>query len=132
MTATLNNFHSDVLLGGVQSADLGYSFEEASVTVGAGQTLRSGAVLEPSGANWIWVVAANVANAEAVLLDISADQDTALAAGNHNLVIVRRGATINDNRLSFADTVNATQRATAISALNDEGIKVTDKVIGNQ
>lgn len=130
MTATLNNFHSDVLLGGVQSADLGYSFEEVSVTIADG--MRSGAVLEPSGANWIWVVAANVANASAVLLDIRADQETQLTAGNHTLVVVRRGATINDNRLSFSGAVNATQRAAAISALNDEGIKVSDKVIGNQ
>lgn len=130
MTATLNNFHSDVLLGGVQSADLGYSFEEVSVTMQTG--MRSGAVLEPSGANWIWVVPANTANAAAVLLDIRADQETELTAGNQTLVVVRRGATINDNRLSFTTTVNATQRAAAISALNDEGIKVSDKVIGNQ
>ncbi len=130
MTATLNNFQSDVLLGGVQSADLGYSFEEVSVTIADG--MRSGAVLEPSGSNWIWVVPANTANAAAVLLDTRADQETQLAAGNHTLVVARRGATINSNRLSFTAAVNATQLAAAVSALGDEGIKVSNKVIGNQ
>lgn len=128
--ATIDTFQSDVLLGKVQSGDLGYSVEEVVVTIADGMTM--GAALELSAGKYIWVVAANVANTVAVLVDPLAEGYVeALTAGDHTLVIAKRGVTINKNKLTLADSVVAADITAAAVAFEAAGAnKVTDKVFG--
>jgi hypothetical protein len=133
--ATLEKFYSDVVLGGVQSSDLGWSFEEATVTVTAAST--AGMLLEVSGTKLINVVdgaSTTEADAVAVLVDVRVDQGDGLAAGDHVLVVAKRGVTVNKNYVKMADGTTGAAKAasaTAIAAFEAAGAnKVTDKVFG--
>lgn len=136
--ATLDKFYSDVVLGTVQSSDLGYCFEEATVTVTAAST--AGMLLEDDGAgkliNVVDGVSTTEADAVAVLVDVRVDQETPLAPGEHVLVVARRGVTVNKNFIQMADGTSAAAKAAsaaAIAAFEAAGNnKVTDKVFGNQ
>ncbi|AUR87518.1 hypothetical protein NVP1101O_107 [Vibrio phage 1.101.O._10N.261.45.C6] len=130
MTATLTTFQSDVLLGTVQSGDLGYNFEEAVVTIKAG--MKMGAALESTSVagKYTWVATATVADCDAVLIDPLAQGYVAtLPAGDHTLVVAKRGSTI--NQAFFA--VESGTTADAIKAFEKAGAnKVTDKVFGQK
>lgn len=128
--ATIDTFKSDVVLGKVQSGDLGYGVEEVTVTFQ--DTMKMGAALELVAGKYIWVVAANVANTVAVLVDPLAEgYETALVAGDHTLVVAKRGHTINKNKITLADSVVAADITAASVAFEAAGAnKVTDKVFG--
>lgn len=129
--ATIDTFQSDVLLGNVQSSDLGYSFEEVTVTIEAGMVM--GAALESTSVagKYTWVVPAQVANCDAVLVDpLAQGYDGALAAGDHILVVAKRGTTIADNKFVINGGTEP-NRQSAIDAFEAAGgNKVTDKVFG--
>lgn len=116
---------SDVLLYGLEE-DKGYPFDEATVTMQTG--MKSGSVLELSGGKYIWVVAANVANAVAVLVDERADQETELTAGDHTLKVVTRAAAVGREYLTYADAVTQGNKDTAEAALLAVGIKAQAQV----
>lgn len=128
--AILDTFKSDVLLGRVGSSDLGYTVEEVTVTIQAG--MKMGAALELVGGKYIWVIGANAANTTAILVDQDAEgyvED--LPAGDHVLVVAKRGCTINKNKITYADgTVPATIDAIAAAFEAAGANKVTDKVSG--
>ena len=128
--ATLDTFQSDVLLGQVGSSDLGYTVEEATVTIQAG--MKMGAALELVGGKYIWVVAANVANTAAILVDPDAEGYVEeLSAGDHTLVVAKRGTTIALNKVTLADSTDAATIRSAADAFEAAGSnKVTDKVFG--
>ena len=128
--AILDTFQSDVLLGSVQSSDLGFAFDEVIVTMTA--DMKMGAALELVGNKYIHVVAANVANCTAVLVDPDAEgYDGALPAGDHHLVVAKRGCTIAFNKLTLADSTTAADLKAAAAAFEVAGgNKVTDKVFG--
>jgi hypothetical protein len=128
--ATLDTFKSDVLLGSVQSSDLGFAFEEATVTMAAG--MKMGAALELVAGKYIHVVAANVANCTAILIDVDAEgYDGDLPAGDHTLVVAKRGTTINLNKVTLADSTDAATIRLAADAFEAAGSnKVTDKYFG--
>lgn len=128
--ATIDTFKSDVLLGKVQSGDLGYNTEEVTVTIEDG--MKMGAALELVAGKYIWVVAANVANTVAVLVDPLAEgYEDDLEAGDHTLIVAKRGVTINKNKLTLADSVVAADITAAAVAFEAAGAnKVTDKVFG--
>jgi len=120
-----SQYLSNVYIYG-NSFDKGYPIDVATVTIEAG--MKSGSVLELSGGKYIWVVAANAANAVAVLADESADQETELTAGDHELKIVARGAGVGRDYLNYKDTLDANQKATAEAALLAVGIKTEAQV----
>ena len=129
MSNTLTTFQSDVLLGTVQSGDLGYSFTEATVTIKAG--MKMGAALESTSVagKFTWVVTDTAANCDAVLIDPRAEgYAETLPAGDHTLVIAQRGVTINKAFFALDGGLDATA---AITAFEKAGAnKVTDKVSG--
>ncbi|AUR84685.1 hypothetical protein NVP1063O_018 [Vibrio phage 1.063.O._10N.261.45.C7] len=128
--ATLDTFQSDVLLGQVGSSDLGYTVEEVTVTIQAG--MKMGAALELVGGKYIWVVAANVANTAAILVDPDAEGYVEeLTAGDHTLVVAKRGTTIALNKVTLANSTDAATIRSAAAAFEAAGSnKVTDKVFG--
>ncbi len=130
MTATLTTFQSDVLLGTVQSGDLGYPFEEATVTIAAG--MKMGAALESTSVagKYTWVVEATSGDCDAVLIDPRAEGYVAnLPAGDHTLVVAKRGCTINEAEFTVVGA--AAVKTAAITAFEKAGgNKVTDKVFG--
>lgn len=129
--ATLDTFQSDVLLGSVQSSDLGFSMEEVTVTMATG--MKMGAALELVGGKYIHVVAANVANTVAILVDVDSEpvDGVELAAGDHTLVIAKRGTTINLNKVTLADSTTPSVIRAAADAFEAAGAnKVTDKLLG--
>ena len=133
--ATLNTFQSDVILGSVQSSDLGYTVDEVTVTIQDG--MKMGAALELSGGKYIWVAAANVANTTAILIDPEAEgydqENGVLPAGDYTLVVAKRGTTINLNKVTLSDSTDAATIRAAADAFEVSGSnKVTDKVFGNQ
>lgn len=99
----------------------GYSQDEATVTIQAG--MKSGSVLELVGGKYVWVVAANVANAVAVLADERADVDGGLAAGDAKLKVITRVAIVGSEYLNFADAVTSGNIDAAKAALLAVGIK---------
>lgn len=129
--AILNTFQSDVLLGSVQSSDLGFAFEEVTVTIEDGMLM--GAALESTSVagKYTWVVPATVANCDAVLIDPDAEgYDTPLVAGDYTLVVAKRGCTVAEGKFAI-DGGNAANKASAIAAFEAAGMnKVTDKVLG--
>ncbi len=129
MTAILTTFQSDVLLGTVQSGDLGYSFEEAVVTIKDG--MKMGAALESTSVagKFTWVATATADDCNAVLIDPRAEGYVeTLPAGDHTLVVAKRGATINK---AFFALDGGSDAAAAIAAFEKAGAnKVTDKVSG--
>lgn len=122
---SFTKYQSDVLLYATNE-DKGYQFDEATVTMQAG--MRSGAVLELSGGKWIWVVALNVANAAGVLVDVRADGETELTAGDHTLMVVARGAGVAREQLTYANAVTQGNKDTAEAALLAKGIKAETQV----
>lgn len=129
--ATLNKFQSDVVLGGVQSSDLGYSVEEVTVTIAAGMNM--GSVLESTSVagKYTWVDTANIANANAILIDPRAEgYEETLPDGDHTLVVAKRGTTANKTLLNFSGTVTAPNQEIAFAAFEVAGAnKVTDKFV---
>lgn len=123
----LNQFYSDVLLGKVASADAGYSIEEVTVTYSDG--MLPGAALELSAGKYIWVVALNVANTSAILVDARPVTETLTDATDYVLTVAKRGCTINKNYVTLADSVVAADITAASVAFEAAGAnKVTDKV----
>lgn len=129
MTAILTTFQSDVLLGTVQSGDLGYSFDEVVVTIKDG--MKMGAALESTSVagKYTWVVTATAGDCDAVLIDPRAEgYAETLPAGDHTLVVAKRGATVNKAFFALDGGSDATA---AIAAFEKAGAnKVTDKVFG--
>lgn len=127
--ATLDTFKSDVLLGNVQSSDLGYSFVEATVTIAAGMVM--GAALESTSVpgKYTWVAPATIADCDGVLVDPDAQgYVTPLAPGDHTLVVAVRGCTIADDKFVINGGTEG-NRLTAVAAFEAAGAnKVTDKV----
>lgn len=122
---TRNQYLSNVYLYG-SNEDKGYPVDTVTVTVQAG--MKSGSVLELVGGKYVWVVAANAANAVAVLADERADVQGGLTAGDHTLKVVARAAGVGREYLNYADTLNAGQKATAEAALLVKGIKTEAQV----
>ena len=128
--AELKQFYSDLVLGKVASGDLGYSVNEASVTWATG--MNAGALLEGSvAAGFTWAPKANAANVTGVLVDVRAIEgyETFTDATAYDFVVAVRGMTLNQNYLKYSD---GDIDAAGIAVLEGLGIKVTDKVVGNQ
>lgn len=128
--ASIDKFQSDVVLGSVQSGDLGYGVAEVVVTMAAG--MEMGSALELVGGKYIHVVAANVANTVGILIDTRAQgYDEVLADGDHTLVVAFRGHTIAEQEINLADSVVLADIQAAAAAFEAAGAnKVTDKVLG--
>lgn len=120
-----SQYTSNVYLYG-NSFDKRYPIDVATVTMEAG--MKSGSVLELVAGKYVWVVAANAANAVAVLLDETADQETELTAGDHTLKVIARDAGVGRDYLNYKDALNANQKATAEAALLAVGIKTEAQV----
>lgn len=120
-----SQYISNVFLYGAEE-DKGYPFDEVTVTIQAG--MKSGAVLELVAGKYVWVVAANVANAVAVLADERAEVEDGLSAGDHTLKVVARTAGVGREYLTYADTVTQGNKDTAEAALLAKGIKVQAQV----
>lgn len=124
--AELTQKVSDVLLGQVGASDAGYSFEEVTVTYSTGMEI--GAALELDTGKYIWVVALNVANTSAVLIDVraTAGYETLVNGTDYTFVVARRGVTVNKNMLTLADSVVAADITAAAVAFEAAGAnKVT-------
>ncbi len=132
--ATIEKFMSDVVLGSVMSSDLGFSFEEVTVTWSDG--MEAGAFLELSGDTYIWVETANVANTVAVLADVQAlpshpDYDDLADGTTYTMNIAKRGVTVNYNELTLSDSTDTSVIDTAVPYFEAAGMnKVTDKFVG--
>lgn len=129
--AELKKFYSDVVLGEVASGDLGYGVYEGTVTWAA--TMSTGALLKGSdAAGYTWAAAADIADVTAVLVDVRAlgYDETLVAATDYDMVVAKRGMTLNLNYLEFSDATGST--AAVVGQLATLGIKATDKVVGNQ
>lgn len=122
---SFTKYQSDVLLY-ANSEDKGYQFNEATVTMQAG--MRSGSVLGLVAGKYVWTAIATVANAVAVLVDVRADGETELTAGDHTLHVVARSAGVAREQLSYADAVSAGNKLTAEAALLAVGIKAETQV----
>lgn len=116
---------SNVLVNAVGD-DTNYTIDEVTVTIASG--MASGAVLELSGGKYIWTVAANVANAVAVLCDERAEVDGGLTAGDHTLKVIARSATVGREYLTYSGAVTSGNKTTAEAALLAVGIKAVDQV----
>ena len=107
----------------------GYVRQNVTVTIPT-DGLSVGAVLENTtdAARYILVDAANVANASAVLLDVTVYDS--LPAGDYSLAVLVRGPSIvADDSLTFAADVDTpTERAAAIEALASRGILTKEQV----
>ena len=129
--ATLDTYKSDVVLGKVQSSDLGYGVDEVTVTIEAG--MKMGAALESTSVSgkFTWVVAGTVDDCDAVLIDPQAEgYDGELPAGDYTLVVARRGHTIAEDKFELKSGT-AANKLSAIAAFEKAGMnKVTDKVLG--
>ncbi|MCP3683200.1 MAG: hypothetical protein GY861_10970 [bacterium] len=136
--ATISTFQSDVLLGHVQSSDLGYSFKEVPVlwdatTTGTDGAMAMGAAVYDNSGTFTWAASANVADVVGVIVDPLAQQyDEALVDGQtYTMVIAVRGATIAEQAFTLAGTTTPTEKATAIAAFEAAGANtVSDKLLG--
>jgi hypothetical protein len=121
-TYTSSDRYTDLVLGQVDATDLGYSFETVNVTKTA--TTRIGSLL--AGATEIANAAAATANGVIVWVDSYNGLDDFAVGATVPCVVAKRAVTLNQNKLVFTDgAVNAT----AITALNAFGIKVTSKIV---
>lgn len=136
--ATISTFQSDVLLGHVQSSDLGYSFKEVSVlwdatTTGTDGAMAMGAAVYDNAGVFTWAAAANVADVVGVVVDPLAQQyDEPLVDGQqYTMVIAVRGATIAEQAFSLAGTTTGANKTAAIAAFEAAGANtVSDKLLG--
>jgi hypothetical protein len=135
MAGSINQFYSDALLYTIADE---YSLDEETVTWDATDTgtstMSAGAVLEVSGGKYVWCTVLNAGSAAGVLVDRRAIQniETLEDATDYPMVVAKRGSIVNKNYLTLAGTYTSGDLDTAIAALEALGIKVTDKVIGNQ
>ena len=75
----------------------------------------------------MWVAAATVANATAVLADERADQEVQLTAGDHTLKVIRRAAGVGRSYLTYSGAVSTANETAAEAALLAVGIKAEDQ-----
>jgi hypothetical protein len=137
--ATIDRFIADIVLGGVNSSDLGYGVEEVSVYWA--DDMVAGAILEYDSTNdyYTWVASTDVTGASAVLIDVESleahmDYDDLTAGTEYTMTVAKRGMTINVTELSLsdysydddADTVTSAAEYFAAAGMN----KITDKVFG--
>lgn len=108
----------------------GYCREVVTVAVPAGG-LSIGAVLENTTSATVYnlVNAANVANANAIIIDTLVNDETTVG-GNFSLAVLKRGpAQVADDSLTFAADVDTpAERQAAYDALLSEGIEVLQQV----
>ena len=97
---TLSKFVSDVVLGNAGSSDLGYSYEEITVTYAANMDI--GSVVNSSG---VWIAAAAAANAYGVIVDMKAKNlDGKLTVGaTFPCVVAVRGTSFKGSKVLFTD-----------------------------
>ena len=116
--ATLSKFVGDVVLGNVGSSDLGYCFEEITVTYKANMDV--GSVVNSSG---VWIAAAEAANTYGVIVDMKAKNlDGKLTVGaTFPCVVAVRGTTFKQSALKYSD---AAINANGIAVLEGKGNKV--------
>lgn len=106
---TLTKFVGDVVLGNAGSSDLGYCFEEITVTYAANMDI--GSVVNSSG---VWIATAAAANAYGVIVDMKAKNlDGKLVAGNTFVCrIATRGVSFKSSKVLFTDgAINAAGKA---------------------
>lgn len=128
--AELKQFVSDVLLGQVNASDAGYNFEQGTVTWSTG--MKAGAALKLVAGKYVWAAIADVANVVGVLVDQGAtdglDGDK-VDATDYEMIVAKRGCTINKNTLTLSDGGTAGNITSAAEAFEAAGAnKVTDKV----
>lgn len=137
--ATLDTYKSDVVLGKVQSSDLGYSVEEVTVlwddaTTGTDGAMGMGAALYNNAGVYTWAAAANVGDVVACLVDPQAEayDGVPLVGGQqYTMVVALRGHTIAQDKFTLAGTTTGANKTAAIAAFEAAGMnKVTDKVLG--
>lgn len=136
--ATITTFQSDVLLGSVQSSDLGYPFAEVTVlwddaTTGTDGAMAMGAAVYDNGGTFTWADAANVANVVGVIVDPLAQQydETLVGGQTYTMVIAKRGCTIAEDYFTLAGTTTLTNKTDAIAAFEAAGANVvSDKLLG--
>jgi len=121
---SVTQFYSDLVLGKVDSSDLGYSVEEVSVTWADDMTC--GALLKADGT---WAVAADAADVASVLIDarVLRESQDFVVGTQYKLVVAKRAMTLNKNLLKYSD---AAINAAGVTALEAKGLKITDKVVG--
>ena len=124
--AELQGKYSDIVLGKVDSSDQGYSFLEMSIAYVAG--MKAGQLVKADGT---LAATANAASVAGVLLDRNllpgvTPREDYVVGTTYKFVVGVRGLTLNKFKLFFADGTTAINAA-AITALEAQGIKVTDK-----
>ena len=127
--AEMNQKLADVLVGQVGSSDIGYSFEEATVTFATG--MLAGAALDLIAGKYVWSTIATAANAVAVLADIRTVEgyETLVDATDYTLVVAKRGVTVNKTFFNLSDQASGAAVDTAAAAFEVAGAnKVTDKI----
>lgn len=98
--STLSKFVGDVVLGNVGSSDLGYCFEEITVTYAANMDV--GSVVNSSG---MWIATAAAANTYGVIVDMKAKNlDGKLTVGaTFPCVVAVRGTSFKGSKVLFSD-----------------------------
>ena len=98
--ATLSKFVGDVVLGNVGSSDLGYCFEEITVTYAANMDV--GSVVNSSG---VWIATAAAANTYGVIVDMKAKNlNGKLTVGTpFSCVVAVRGTSFKGSKVLFTD-----------------------------
>lgn len=122
-TYKIGGQYSDIVLGYVNSTDIGYCFREMVLTKTDSMVL--GSVLKADGTE-----ATAAANAEVVLVWTDAligDFDMIETGEQFAAVVAKTGATLNRYKLVYAngDLINDA----GVAALEAKGLKVTNKVI---
>lgn len=126
MANTIQGYYSDLVLGKTDSSDQGFSFLEMPIVFA--ETIKAGIIVNSEG---VPVAADDAATAYGVITD--RDLHPAYVAPRefvvgetYNLVVGVRGLTLNQGKIFFADGTTAINAA-AKAALEDRGLKITDK-----
>lgn len=127
--AELKGFYSDIVLGKTDSSDQGYSFLEMGVVYA--ETLKAGMLVKIDGTP---AAVADAASVYGVLLDRDllngvVPREAYVVGTTYKFVVGVRGLTLNKSRIVFSDGTTVIND-TAIAALHDKGIKVTDHYFG--
>lgn len=124
--AELQGKYSDIVLGKVDSSDLGYCFEQYTCAYVEG--MKAGMLVKADGT---LAAVADAADVAGVLLDRDllpgvTPREAYIVGDEYQFAVGVRGLTLNKERLFFADGTTVINPA-AIAVLEGNGNKVTDR-----
>ena len=131
LTTTLDLFASDVLLGGVQSSDLGFTKTEASVTWTADMSLGTLVAVAADGTA-VAITSSNLSAANGVITDANAylNASSYTVGQAYPFVVAQRGCTFNKTKLLLSGTYTGANLTTACTALASAGMnKITSDYV---